>query len=207
MHVFVDFCYRYLKRNICEYIRNTLVNLVKLVYVFLYKARNICIEKYFCRVIYISFPEYICESFCEHLFISRLFWAHKYPTWVNVTWVSCFLPLKAWIMACRVSRDIPLCPLARTLILRASSMRVRSGLNGFPTPTHTAIMQKHVQRSLQYFVRCTDDNEILKSRRVWVFYLLSVNAPGSPAALCGTKMAKSPSNGTHEKRTFNSPTI
>lgn len=45
------------------------------------------------------------------------------------------LPLKAWIMACSVSREIPLCPLARTLILRASSMRVLSGLSGFPTPT------------------------------------------------------------------------
>lgn len=49
--------------------------------------------------------------------------------------VTCELPLNAWIMAWRVSREIPLCPLARTLILRASSMRVLSGLSGFPTPT------------------------------------------------------------------------
>lgn len=47
------------------------------------------------------------------------------------------LPLKASIACCRVSSEMPLYPLAKTLILKAKSMRVRSGLRGFPTPVIT----------------------------------------------------------------------
>lgn len=45
-----------------------------------------------------------------------------------------FLPLNTSMTCLRVSRDIPLYPLARTLILSANSMRVLSGVRGFPTP-------------------------------------------------------------------------
>lgn len=48
--------------------------------------------------------------------------------------LNIFLPLNTSITCLRVSRDIPLYPLARTLILNANSMRVLSGVKGFPTP-------------------------------------------------------------------------
>lgn len=82
------------------------------------------------------------------------------------------LPLKASIMACRVSREIPLCPLARTLILSASSMRVLSGLSGFPTPTHH-------NTSFKTTTRTQNVGGTSKT-----YHLQSVSAPGSPAAPC-----------------------
>lgn len=48
--------------------------------------------------------------------------------------LNIFVPLNTLITCSRVSRDIPLYPLARTLILSANSMRDLSGVKGFPTP-------------------------------------------------------------------------
>lgn len=53
--------------------------------------------------------------------------------------LNIFLPLNASITCWSVSRDIPLYPFARTLILSANSMRDLSGLKGFPTPERVTL--------------------------------------------------------------------
>lgn len=53
----------------------------------------------------------------------------------RVSWVSVALPLNTSITCLRVSREMPLYPLAKTLILKAKSIRHLSGISGFPTPT------------------------------------------------------------------------
>ena len=54
----------------------------------------------------------------------------------NNHWLRLFKnsPLKASIYCCNVFKEIPLQPLAKMLILNASSIRVLSGDNGLPTP-------------------------------------------------------------------------
>lgn len=49
-------------------------------------------------------------------------------------WRSMALPLNTSITRLRVSREMPLYPLAKTLILKAKSIRHLSGISGFPTP-------------------------------------------------------------------------
>lgn len=108
------------------------------------------------------------------------------------------LPLNAWIMACSVSREIPLCPLARTLILRASSMRVLSGLRGFPTPTCVCNTN---QLYLTPPTMCLS-NAMKSVKNVSFqqgFYLPSASARGSPAALCGITKQHLMDRKVHEK--------
>lgn len=153
---------------------------------------------------------------CIYVLVTKRFW----PTPQTSHSVECDmwvlgLPLNAWIMARRVSREIPLCPLARTLILRASSMRVLSGLSGFPTPTCV----HHANKSMFGFTYCatfiTCDEKILKKKNGrWAvslqqgFYLLSVSAPGSPAALCGTTKQHMMDRQVHEEHLiFFFPTV
>lgn len=72
-----------------------------------------------------------------------------------------FLPLNASITCWRVSREIPLYPFARTLILSANSMRDLSGVKGFPTPetvmgsvTHLLATSQGRESTKRFLVTC-----------------------------------------------------
>lgn len=72
--------------------------------------------------------------------------------------LNIFLPLNTSITCSRVSRDIPLYPLARTLILSANSMRVLSGVKGFPTPETVTEPSQSLTRYQQGQKRETPSN-------------------------------------------------
>lgn len=76
-----------------------------------------------------------------------------------------------------VSRDIPLYPFARTLILSANSMRDLSGLKGFPTP----------ERGTLSVTSPLPTAAEKGKRQVSSHYLQNVNEPSSLEAPYGKK--------------------